>query len=166
MIFSDKTNVFVLRVNSRKNPEAVFLPFVKPKNDYLRCKRWIHLCGRKETHNPEKITKDVYICTEHFSPYVDHDWKKNPDLEPYPVGSKIKPRKPPSKCQFVPIDLDESGSNLAEKSQKTYSDGLNSKIILQQSIEKIQKFLFNLEDQNMKPTDMNIADIHNVIQDL
>ena len=121
------------KVTSRKNPEAIFLPFIKHKTNYLRCKRWIHLCGIKETHKPERITKDMYICTEHFPPFVSHDWKKNPDLEPYPVGSKIKPRKPPSKRQFVPIDL-ESGSNLAEKSQKTHSDGANSKIILQQSI--------------------------------
>ena len=154
------------KVNSRKNPEAVFLPFVKHKTDYLRCKRWIHLCGRKETHNPEKINKEIKICTEHFPPYVNHDWKKNPDLEPYPVGYKIKPRKPPIKRQFVPIDLNESGPNLAEKSQKTYCDGANSKIILQQSIEKIQKFLFNLEDQNMKPADMSTAEIYDVIQNL
>ena len=65
--------------------------------------------------------------------------------------------------------IDELESNLAKISQKTYSDGSNSKIILQQSIEslyKIKKFLLDSENQNMKPTDMNIAEVHNVIQDL
>ena len=159
------------KANSRKNPEAVFLPFVKHKTNYLRCKRWIHLCGRKRTHKPEKITNDIYICSQHFPPYEDHDWKKNPNLEPYPVDSKIgsgqrKPRKPPLKRHFGPVEIDVSGPNLAEHSQHTHSDTANSKIILQQSIEKIKKFLFDLRDQNMKPTDVKLFEIQDVIEDL
>ena len=160
------------KANSRKNPEVVFLPlFVKSKTNYLQCKRWIHLCGRKQTHKPEKITFGTYICSQHFPPYEDHDWKKNPHLEPYPVDSKIgsgqrKPRKPPLKRHFGPVENEESGPNLAENSQHTHSDTANSKIILQQSIEKIKKFLFDLGYQNMKAADVKIVEIHNVIENL
>ena len=64
--------------------------------------------------------------------------------------------------------IEELESNLAKKSQNTYSDGANSKMILQQSIAslyEIKKFLLDLENQNIKP-DVKIVEIHDVIEDL
>jgi hypothetical protein len=64
--------------------------------------------------------------------------------------------------------INSLGSNLAKKSLKTYSDGSNSKIILQQSIAslyKIKKLLLDLENQNMNP-DVKIIEIQKVIEDL
>ena len=53
---------------------------------------------------------------------------------------------------FKKSKIDELESNLAKKSQNSYSYSANSKIILQQSIESlydIKKFLLDLENQNM-----------------
>ena len=69
---------------------------------------------------------------------------------------------------FKKSKIDELESNLAKKSQNSYSYSANSKIILQQSIESlydIKKFLLDLENQNMKP-DVKIVEIHDVIEDL
>ena len=79
--------------NSKKNPNIEFVPFVKPFSDFSRCKRWIELCG-KPHFNPENITSQ-HVCTKHFPSDVVNDWnfgrldwKKNPDLEPFPAHSK------------------------------------------------------------------------------
>ena len=42
--------------DTRYHPQAVFIPFVKPKTDRKRCLRWVHLCGReKSDFNVDKV---------------------------------------------------------------------------------------------------------------
>lgn len=66
------------QVNSKKNPEAIWVPFVKPWDDLSRCLRWQNLCGRPKL-NIRSFTK---ICSEHFTPGQVLDPVVNPDLEP------------------------------------------------------------------------------------
>ena len=57
--------------NSRTHPSAIFMPFVKPKSDFARCKRWIHLCGRdKNQFNIDKISKARYLSSKLEPPTI------------------------------------------------------------------------------------------------
>ena len=71
--------------NSVRNPERLWVPFVKPWIDFSRCKRWVFLCGRKG-FKPSNVTKDTYICDLHFRDGEILDWKINFALEPLKVG--------------------------------------------------------------------------------
>lgn len=68
---------------SDKHADKVFVPFVKPYTDIHRCKRWIQLSGRPSIP-VEKITKNSYLCSDHFGINEVLDWKKNPKLDPIP----------------------------------------------------------------------------------
>ena len=52
--------------DTRYHPEAVFIPFVKPKTDRKRCLRWVHLCGReKSDFNVDKVnyvSLEIEVC--------------------------------------------------------------------------------------------------------
>ena len=74
--------------DSRKQPDKKFALFVQPKGrnaDLNRAKRWVHLCGRKG-FTIENIERTTHICEDHFPENVDLDYRRNKDLEPYPVG--------------------------------------------------------------------------------
>ena len=60
------------KANNVNHPERRCLPFVK-NTDIRRCKRWIELCGRYVT--VDKIGRNTYICSDHFHPNEDLDWK-------------------------------------------------------------------------------------------
>ena len=45
--------------------KKVFLPFPKPWHDVERCQRWVNACSR-EDFTVKNITKDTYICVEHW----------------------------------------------------------------------------------------------------
>ena len=101
--------------NSEKNPDLVFLPFVKPKADFVRCRRWINLCGRpKDTFNTDKITNDTYICQLHFRKNQVLNWHENPKLEPIPWNSK-------------PITIKIRTSKNSNKTEKLEDCGVNDK---------------------------------------
>ena len=68
---------------SDKHTDKVFVPFVKPYSDIRRCKRWIQLSGRPSI-SVDKITKNTYLCSDHFDINEVLDWKKNPKLDPIP----------------------------------------------------------------------------------
>ena len=62
--------------DSRKDKNAIFIGFVKPKIDAKRCLRWIHLCGRKKSDfNLWKVTKvrrfDVDFFINFSNQWVD-----------------------------------------------------------------------------------------------
>ena len=93
--------------DSKKHLNIRFVPFVKPFTDFPRCKRWIELCGKPQ-FNPHNITSQ-HVCTKHFPPDVVYDWKlqrldwkKNPDLEPFPAVSQDI--KTPGKFEIIPSD--------------------------------------------------------------
>lgn len=43
-----------------------FLPFPKPKSNLEKCKRWIKACGRPDFLTLDNITRNRYVCSEHF----------------------------------------------------------------------------------------------------
>ena len=137
-------------------PGVNFVPFVKPTNDPLRCKRWMELCGKPQ-FNPENIRRCTYICTKHFPPDESHDWKENPDLEPFPVNSECnqgllfqnvykkvyktskviraeKVDKTSNELDIEDIDMEEHFINL--KTEPNLSDSL-------EVISESHKFWFN-----------------------
>ena len=65
-------------------PDRYFVPFVKPHIDLKRCQEWIQLCGRP-SYPYDHITKNSYICDEHFNLNEILDWKINPNLKPIPT---------------------------------------------------------------------------------
>ena len=69
--------------HSDKHPDKVFVPFVKPHTDIKRCKRWIQLSGRLV--DVDKISRNTYLCNDHFPPNEVLDWKKNAKLDPIPL---------------------------------------------------------------------------------
>jgi hypothetical protein len=86
--------------NTRKNPDLVFIAIPKPKTNFVRTKRWIHLCGRSN-FGVANINKHSYLCENHFEKGVDLDPQSNLDLEPFPAHSEeahrqrsFKKRKP------------------------------------------------------------------------
>ena len=122
---------------SDRHPDKVFVPFVKPYTDYKRCERWIQLSGRP-SHPPHKITKDSYLCSDHFSLNEVLDWKKNPTLDPIPLHRLKKVDKEEvfrkiyrnSNAESEDNWVDETDwtdvenkekPNLAEKVKKNYS---------------------------------------------
>ena len=70
--------------NTVRDRDRYFVPFVKPHINLQRCKEWIQLCGRPN-YSPKKITKNSYICDEHFNLNEALDWKINPNLKPIPT---------------------------------------------------------------------------------
>ena len=69
---------------SVKDPNRYFVPFVKPHSNLQRCREWVQLCGRPN-YQAEKISKNSYICDEHFNLNEVLDWKINPNLKPIPT---------------------------------------------------------------------------------
>ena len=69
--------------HSDKHPDKVFVPFVKPVTDIKRCKRWIQLSGRLV--DVDKISRNTYLCNDHFPPDEVLDWRKNAKLDPIPL---------------------------------------------------------------------------------
>ena len=69
--------------HSDKHPDKVFVPFVKPHTDIKRCKRWIQLSGRLV--EVDKISRNTYLCNDHFPINEVLDWKKNAKLDPIPL---------------------------------------------------------------------------------
>ena len=70
--------------HSGKDLDRNFVPFVKPHSNLQRCKEWIQLCGRPN-YPLKKITRNSYICDEHFNLNEVLDWKINPNLKPIPT---------------------------------------------------------------------------------
>ena len=67
----------------------------------------------------------TYICSKHFPPDVDLDWKSNPTLEPYPANTKTqRPRKIPldrsGETQDVQNVTVERPQNQAKRAKNTY----------------------------------------------
>ena len=77
--------------NSRINPDLKWASFVKPTKPYnvKRAIRWVHLLGRSD-FTISNITKDTFICENHFPPGVVLDWSKNVELEPFPANNSLK----------------------------------------------------------------------------
>ena len=69
---------------SVKHKDKVFVPFVKPKTDIKRCKRWIQLSGRTP-YPVDRISRNTYLCNDHFPLNENLDWKKNAKLDPIPL---------------------------------------------------------------------------------
>ena len=91
-------------------PDRCFVPFVKPHFDLKRCRDWIQLCGRFIP--PEKISKNSYICDDHFDLHQVLDWKINPNLKPIPtyrlkkVDPKDVPGVMPAATDPEPLEID------------------------------------------------------------
>ena len=43
----------------------------------------------KPDYNPNFVANGTYICTDHFPPGQNCDWKVNPYLEPFPAHPKF-----------------------------------------------------------------------------
>ena len=71
------------KATPEKNPDRVFVPFVKPYMDIQRCKRWIQLSGRFV--EVDRISKNTYLCSDHFGLNEVLNWKQNKNLEPIPL---------------------------------------------------------------------------------
>ena len=69
---------------SDKHTDKVFVPFVKPKTDIKRCVRWLQLSGRT-SYPIDRISRNTYLCNDHFPPDEILDWKKNAKLDPIPL---------------------------------------------------------------------------------
>ena len=69
---------------SGKHTDKVFVPFVKPKTDIKRCVRWLQLSGRT-SYPIDRISRNTYLCNDHFPPDEILDWKKNAKLDPIPL---------------------------------------------------------------------------------
>ena len=69
---------------STKHTDKVFVPFVKPKSDIKRCIRWLQLSGRIP-FSIDRISRNTYLCNDHFPPDEVLDWKKNAKLDPIPL---------------------------------------------------------------------------------
>ena len=135
---------------SDKHTDKVFVPFVKPKTDIKRCKRWIQLSGRTP-YPVDRISRNTYLCNDHFPPNEILDWKKNAKLDPIPLHRLKKvataevfrvinfhPPNPNSNPRIVPnvesednwVDEtdwsdvesgDDDKPNLANKGRRNYS---------------------------------------------
>ena len=74
--------------DSRKEDSTVKLaPFPKPHLNSKMAKKWIKLVGR-ENITLNNITRDTYVCTNHFKEGYCLDWKSNPSLEPFPAHNE------------------------------------------------------------------------------
>ena len=97
--------------DSRKpQPGVTFVPFPKPFKNRQMVKRWIHLCGRKD-FTIKDVNRNTYVCSKHFEPGVELDWKKNPSLEPV-----LLPTKPQSDREKRKL-LREKVSSIEVRSQ-------------------------------------------------
>ena len=131
---------------STKHTDKVFVPFVKPKSDIKRCIRWLQLSGRIP-FSIDRISRNTYLCNDHFPPDEVLDWRKNAKLDPIPLHRlkkvataevvrviNLDPPNPKSNSGMVPNvesednwvdETDESDDddkpNLAEKGGRNYS---------------------------------------------
>ena len=71
-------------ISDKNNKDKVFVPFVKPKTDLKRCVRWLQLSGRIP-YSIDRISRNTYLCNDHFPPDEILDWRKNAKLDPIPL---------------------------------------------------------------------------------
>ena len=71
-------------ISDKNNKDKVFVPFVKPKTDIKRCVRWLQLSGRT-SYPIDRISRNTYLCNDHFPPDEVLDWRKNANLDPIPL---------------------------------------------------------------------------------
>ena len=131
---------------STKHTDKVFVPFVKPKSDIKRCIRWLQLSGRIP-FSIDRISRNTYLCNDHFPPDEVLDWRKNAKLDPIPLHRlkkvataevvrviNLDPPNPKSNPGMVPnvesednwVDEtdwsdDDDKPNIAEKGRRNYS---------------------------------------------
>ena len=63
------------------------------------------------SHHVKKINKYTYLCDKHFPDGVNLDWRKNADLEPYPVNFEISINEDPLSEIYLPKIEKENTSN-------------------------------------------------------
>ena len=146
--------------NSANQPDRCFVPFVKPHIDMKRCRDWIQLSGRFIP--PDKISKNSYICDEHFDLHQVLDWKINPNLRPIPtyrlkkVDAKDVPGVMPVATDTEPMEIDPvevpDSSDLVVDSnsiKKLYSKS-NLENTIGKNINNLEEIMASLHDERLK----------------
>ena len=62
--------------DTRNNPDLKWAKFVQPGVDFARCKKWVHLMGRRD-FEVINVKPWTYVCEKHFP--------KNSELSYYKV---------------------------------------------------------------------------------
>ena len=153
---------------SDKHKDKVFVPFVKPKTDLKRCVRWLQLSGRIP-YSIDRISRNTYLCNDHFPPNEVLDWKKNAKLDPIPLHRlkkvdrsevfRVKDPQPPNSNPVIAPNVEsednwvdetdwsdvESGDkpNLAKKSRRNYSRNYKKAV-------KIREIRDSIPDENLR----------------